>query len=79
MNINEAVYIMNLGINYFKYGEFIDLGPNVNQWYGDVPGEYSYDYYIATASSYSNETVKACYDFVIETAFKLVESKVFLY
>jgi hypothetical protein len=79
LNINEAVYIMNLGINYFKYGEFIDLGPNVNQWPGDIPGEYSYDYYIGSASSYDDETAKACYDFVIETAFKLIGSKVFLY
>lgn len=79
LNINEAIYIMNLGINYFKYGEFIDLGPKVNQWIGENPGEYSYDYYVGMESLYSDETAAACYEFVIETAFKLIGSKLFLY
>ena len=79
LNINEAVYIMNLGINYFKYGEFIDLGPKVNQWVGEKAGEYTYDYYVGMESSYSQETAKACYDFVIDTYLKLAGSSVFLY
>lgn len=79
MNLNEAIYIMNLGINYFKYGEFIDFGPTVNQWPGEKQGEYQYDYYLGSESQYSEETAKACYDFVIETAFRLMGSKVFLY
>ena len=79
LNINEAIYIMNLGINYFKYGEFVDLGPNVNQWLGDEPGKYFYDYCLDNESSYDEETAKACYNFVIETALKLIGSKVFLY
>lgn len=79
MNLNEAIYIMNLGINYFKYGEFVDLGPKVNKWAGDAAGEYQYDYYLGSESRYSDETAKACYDFVIETALKLTGAKVFLY
>ena len=79
LSLNEAIYIMNLGINYFKYEEFIVMGPAIKQWPGNKEGEFQYDYYLGSGSKYSEETAKACYDFVIETALKLMGSKIFLY
>lgn len=33
IKINEAINIMNLGSNYFKYSEFKAMGPIINQWH----------------------------------------------
>ena len=74
LSINEAITIMNLGINYFKYEEFIALGPRIVVRQGN-----QYNYYFRDESGYTEETSKACYDFVIEVALKLIGSKVFLY
>lgn len=74
LSINEAITIMNLGINYFKYEEFIALGPHIVAY-----KDNQYDYYLRDETGYTEETVKACYDFVIEAGLKLIGSKVFLY
>lgn len=79
LSLNEAIFVMNLGINYFKYEEFICADPFVRQWAGEKEGEYRYEYYFIPDSQFSEDTAKACYDFVIETALKLMGSKVFLY
>lgn len=75
--LNEAVSVMSLGINYFKYSEFIAMGPVVNRWWGSPEGEYNY--YVGIKEMYDAATAKACYDFVVETALQLQGKNVFLY
>ena len=77
LELNEAVSIMSLGINYFRYDEFKALGPAVNHWWGGEEDDYSY--YIAFPSNYDQKTAKICYDFVIETILNLQGKNVFLY
>jgi len=77
MDLNEAVSIMSLGINYFRYNEFKALGPAVNHWWGGEEDDYRY--YIALPLNYDQKTAKVCYDFVIETILKLQGKNVFLY
>lgn len=74
LNINEAISIMNLGLNYYKYSEFKALGPQVHRW--GENGEY--DVGIFNKSLYSKITAEACYSFVLDSALKLQHSTVFL-
>lgn len=76
VSINEAISIMNLGINYYSFKSFLAKGPYVSRW-SDEP-EDKYDYWVGDASRYSAETSNECYQFVIGTALKLQESNVFL-
>ena len=75
LNINEAISIMNLGLNYYKYSEFKAQGPRVFKW--PEHGEYSVDLY--RKSLCSKTTAEACYSFVLDSALKLQHSKLFLY
>ena len=77
LDLNEAVSIMSLGINYYRYDEFKALGPSVTRWWTNPDGEY--EYYVGIQSNYNQETAKACYDFVIETVLQLQGKNVFLY
>ena len=75
--LNEAISVMSLGINYFKYSEFIAMGPAVNRWGNSLDGEY--DYYVGVTEMFDATTAKACYDFVIDTVLQLQGKNVFLY
>ena len=75
--LNEAVSIMSLGINYFRYHEFKGLGPAISHWYGNPDNEY--DYYVGGLPIYDEASAKVCYDFVIETVLQLQGKNVFLY
>jgi hypothetical protein len=75
--LNEAISVMSLGINYFKYSDFIAMGPVVNRWWGSPDGKY--DYYVGMKERYDEATAKACYNFVVETALQLQGKNVFLY
>lgn len=76
-DLNEAVSIMSLGINYYRYDEFKALGPTVTRWWTNPDGEFQY--HIVIPSNYDQDTAKACYDFVIETVLQLQGKNVFLY
>lgn len=76
VSINEAISIMNLGINYYSFKSFLAKGPYVSRWPEEPEDEY--DYWVGDPSRYSEETVNECYQFVIETALRLQESNVFL-
>lgn len=69
LKINEAINVMNLGISYSKYHEFVALGPRVNDWPG--ADGHSYEYQIDDESRYTKETAEQCFNFVIETALKI--------
>ena len=73
--LNEAISVMSLGINYYRYREFIALGPQI---YRSFNYEESFQYFIGNSSMYNEETAKACYDFVVETALQLQGKNVFL-
>ena len=76
-SINEAISIMNLGINYYSFKSFLAKGPSVIRL--TVESEDRYDYRVSNNSPlYSEETANECYQFVIETALKLQKSNVFL-
>ena len=74
--LNEAISIMSLGINYFKYNEFVAMGPSVRHWRSQL--EPQYDYYIGFPNLYNKSTAKTCYDFVVETILQLQGKNVFL-
>lgn len=75
--LNEAVSVMSLGINYYKYSEFIAMGPAVNRWRGSSDDKY--EYYVGISKMYDALTAKVCYDFVVDTALQLQGKNVFLY
>lgn len=50
IKINEAINIMNMGINYCKYSEFKAMGPSIIQWIGEE--RKYYDYYIMNIDFY---------------------------
>lgn len=74
--LNEAVSIMSLGINYFRYHEFKGLGPAITHWLGNPDDKY--DYYVGGLPIYDETTAEACYDFVVETVLQLQGKNVFL-
>lgn len=75
--LNEAISIMSLGINYFRYDEFKALGPAIYKRWTSPDDEF--DYYVGSETNYNLTTTKACYDFVIETVLQLQGNNVFLY
>lgn len=76
-SLNEAVSVMSLGINYYRYNEFKALGPAVgHRW--NAPDD-QYDYFLGLTATYDQTTAKVCYDFVIETILQLQGKNVFLY
>lgn len=75
LNINEAISIMNLDLNYYKYSEFKAQGPRVFKWTED--GEYSVDLF--RKSKYTKVTAETCYSFVLDSVLKLQHTKLFLY
>lgn len=77
LKINEAITVMNLGINYFFYEEFMNHGAHVNYW-PEEEGEEKYEYYVGDESKYTKETAERYYDFVIETALRLQGRDVFV-
>lgn len=70
LKINEAITVMNLGVNYFFYDDFMNHGAYVNYWPGEE-GDKKYDYYVGDESQYKKETSEKYYKFVIETCLKL--------
>lgn len=76
-DLNEAVSIMSLGINYYRYDEFKALGPAVTPWRTNPNGKYQY--YVGIPSNYNQTTAKACYDFAIETVLQMQGKNAFLY
>lgn len=76
IKINEAINIMNLGINYFKYSEFKAMGPIINQWH-KAEGK-DYDYYIMSIDQYDENTAETCYNFVVNSALQLQNKKLFI-
>ena len=75
-SLNEAISLMNLGINYYSYRGFVSKGPFTQRWAGME--EDQYEYYIGDSSNYTIETANDCYQFVIDTALKLQGAKVFM-
>lgn len=76
IKINEAINIMNLGINYLKYSEFKAMGPIINQWH-KAEGK-DYDYYIMSIDQYDQNTADTCYNFVVDCALQLQNKKLFI-
>lgn len=75
ISINEAISIMNLGINYYKYSEFIAIGPVVNQWRMSENDEY--DYFLFDINQYTKESAESCYVFVVDSALQLQNKNIF--
>ncbi len=76
VSINEAISIMNLGINYYSYKGFLAKGPRTNRW-PEKP-EDQYEYWVDNPSRYTAKTANDCYQFVINTTLKLQGTKVFM-
>lgn len=68
--INEAITVMNLGINYFFYDEFMNHGVYMNYW-PEEEGEKKYDFYVGEESKYDKEKTERYYKVVIDTILKL--------
>lgn len=76
IKINEAINIMNMGINYFKYSEFKAMGPSITKWNGDEGKEY--DYYIMNIDFYDKKSADTCYNFVVNCALQFQNKKLFI-
>lgn len=76
IKINEAINIMNLGINYFKYSDFKAMGPIINRWHRTDGKDY--DYYIMSIDQYDKDTAETCYNFVVDCALQLQNKKMFI-
>lgn len=77
LKINEAITVMNLGVNYFFYDEFMNHGAYISYW-PDEEGENRYEFYIEDETNYKKETAEKYYKFVIETALRLQGTDVFV-
>lgn len=75
--LNEAIYVMSLGINYFRYNEFVAMGPSIYRSHSNP--EKKYDYFVFMKELYTEETARACYNFVMESILSLQGKNVFLY
>lgn len=70
LKINEAITVMNLGINYFLYDEFMNHGVYMSYW-PDEEGEKRYDCYVGEESDYDKEKTLRFYKFVMDNALRL--------
>lgn len=70
LKINEAITVMNLGINYFQYDEFMNHGFYMNYW-PDEEGEKRYDCYVGDEANYDKEKIMKFYKFVMDNALRL--------
>lgn len=77
LKINEAITVMNMGVNYFFYDEFMNHGVHIQYW-PDEEGDKKYEYYVDDEARYKKETTERYYKFVIETVLKLQDSDVFV-
>ena len=76
LRINEAITIMNLGINYFFYEELMNHGVYMSYW-PEEEGENKFDFYVGDEANYDKEKTEHYYKVVIDTILKLQGSEVF--
>lgn len=74
--INEAITVMNLGINYFLYDEMMNNGAYINYW-PDEEGERKFEYYVGDESLYNKETAEKYYRFVIDNCLRIQGTQLF--
>lgn len=77
LKINEAITVMNLGVNYFLYDEFMNHGVYMNYWQ-DEEGEKKYDCYVGEESDYDREQTLRFYKFVMDNALRLQGTDIFV-
>lgn len=76
IKLNEAINIMNMGINYFKYSEFKAMGPYIQRWPNAEGNDY--DYFLMRVESYDKNSAETCYNFVVDSALQLQNKKLFI-
>ena len=75
LKINEAITVMNLGINYYLYEEFMNKGACVEYWPDEEADKFSY--YVGDESQYNKDTAEKYYKFVIENCLRIQGSQLF--
>lgn len=75
LKINEAITVMNLGINYFLYDDFMNHGVYFTDW-PEADG-HKYDFYVDDESLYDKATAENYYKFVIDNCLRIQNSQIF--
>lgn len=76
LKINEAITVMNLGVNYYLYDEMMNHGAYINYW-PDEEGENKFEYYVGDETQYSKETAEKYYKFVIDNCLRIQGTQLF--
>lgn len=73
--INEAITVMNLGINYYLYDDFMNHGVYFTDW----PEEdgHKYDIYVDDESRYDKATSEKYYKFVMDNCLRIQNTQLF--